>query len=64
MTDLAQTRGALENGRVHHLLVEVESGGDVAEGLIERAIAGGARVSVFDHGELGTPDGVGAFLRW
>ena len=62
--DLAQTRAALVDGRVHHLLVEAEGGRDTAEELIERAFATGARVSVFDHGELGTPDGVGAFLRW
>jgi hypothetical protein len=64
VTDLAQTRAALEGGRVHHLLVEDGSDEAVAEDLIERAFSSGARVSVFEHGELGTPDGVGALLRW
>lgn len=64
VTDLAQTRAALRDGRVRHLLVETGSDEAVAEDLIERAFSSGARVSVFEHGELGTPDGVGALLRW
>lgn len=63
---LQETRGALAEGRVDHLVFDGAIGGE-AESLTRAALAGGAQVTVV-RGELAAPlgeaEGVAAILRY
>ena len=65
-TGLQETRGALAEGRVDHLVFDVEIGAE-AEPLIRAALASGAQVTVV-RGEAAAPmaeaEGVAAILRY
>jgi hypothetical protein len=63
---LQETKGALAEGRVDHLVFDVAIGGE-AESLVRAALASGARVTVV-RGEAAAPlaeaEGVAAILRY
>jgi hypothetical protein len=55
--------GALDSGRVNHVLIADDLPADGAERVIRRALATGAQVTLLDRGALG-PLGVAAGPRW
>jgi hypothetical protein len=55
--------GALDGGRVDHVLIADDLAADGAERLIRRAIGTGAQLTLLDSGALG-PLGVAAGPRW
>jgi hypothetical protein len=55
--------GALDGGRVHHVLIADDLAADSAERLIRRALATGAQLTLLDAGALG-PLGVAGGPRW
>lgn len=63
---LQETKGALAEGRVDHLVLDSSRGGE-AESLVRAALAGGARVTVVRDGlaaPLAEAEGVAAILRY
>jgi hypothetical protein len=55
--------GALDGGRVDHVLIADDLGAQSAERLIRRALATGAQITLLDAGALG-PLGVAGGPRW